>query len=215
MLYAGTDEAGIGALAGPIVAATVTLRAPVNSIKMLRDWWPLKGVTDSKKLSERQRESLRGPLSAFIAEHDGEVGISIISVSYINEHGYAKSLDKALKDSSKKATKNAGLQPRILVVDGNRNIPGYPWKQEAIPKADNLFFHVSAASIMAKLTRDDIMVALGSQFPEYGFAQNKGYPTADHRDALLESGLSEVHRTLPCTTVLRKTKGPRRRPEGW
>lgn len=213
MLYAGTDEAGVGALAGPIVAVTVTLEAPAENLKELRAWWPLEGVNDSKQLSEAQRERLRDALSKFL--ETGAVGVAVIPVTFINENGYAKSLNKMLADSVKEATKSVGLQPKMLIIDGTRHVPGYPWRQEAIPKADGQFFHVAAASIIAKLLRDDVMVELSQEYPQYGWDRNKGYPTIDHRDALLEHGLCDMHRKQPCETVLRKVRGPRRRPEGW
>jgi ribonuclease HII len=91
-------------------------------------------------------------------------------------------------------------------VDGNKGVDGYAGKQKIEPKADGNYWVVAAASILAKIIRDDLMIALGEQFPKYGWGKNKGYPTPDHKEALVELGLSTYHRQKASTTFLKKVK---------
>lgn len=205
-LIAGTDEVGLGAWAGPIVAVTVAM--PFDGIHLtpdgLKTWWPLREVNDSKKLTAAQREYLRDVLPSFIIQCYGEVGIGISTVTAFNEKGHVYAWDTALADSVRKATKSAGLKPDLLLVDGTRRISGYPWPQRAEPKADKNYFLVAAASIIAKILRDDIMQDLHKQFPKYDWANNKGYGTRQHEQALLKYGMTPQHRVQACQTALKR-----------
>ena len=196
MIIAGTDETGLGALAGPIVAVTVAV--DLDSI----DLWPLAGIADSKTVSASKREKLREPLTDWLLDNEASVGISFVPVDYINSYGYAMAHQKALSDSVRQATKDADVRPDLLLIDGQNNISGYPWKQRAEPKADRNYFVVAAASIIAKILRDDEMRLRDEMYPEYGFASHKGYGTEEHKEALQRLGLSPIHRTLPCSTFL-------------
>jgi len=213
MLITGVDEVGLGCLAGPIVATAVTLETDF-SLELLRQWWPVPGINDSKKLSPKKREALKMDLTLYIINRFGEVGTSIVSVDYINEHGYAKAHQYALWEAVENATQRAWLFPDLVVVDGNRVIEDLEPRQRVEPKADENYFHVAAASILAKTTRDALMTKLSQEHPEYGWGKNKGYGTKDHRDALVAYGLSPHHRTLPCETVLSKVAA-KKRPTGW
>lgn len=204
MLVAGTDETGVGCLAGPLMAVTVVMDVPIEDIKELKSWWPLDSVDDSKKLGEAKRERLRKELPNFIIEHCGEVGIGLSSVDLYNNRGHTYAWDRALGESVRKATKAIDLKPKLLIIDGNRHIDGYPWAQRAEPKADGNYFLVAAASVLAKIMRDDIMDDLHRLYPNYGWDDNKGYGTAHHTNALLKHGLTRYHRMVPCQTRLRK-----------
>lgn len=216
MLVAGTDETGVGCLAGPMVAVTVVLDTR-NDLYLdeLDLWWPLEGVDDSKKLSPKRREEMRTVLTDFINEH-GEAGVGKAPIYMINQMGHADALRHALSESIMAATVDAGLRPDILIIDGTyKGFERYPWKQMSVPKADATYFAVAAASILAKIIRDDIMESLDREFPDYGWAQNKGYPSAQHRDALVTKGMTKYHRDKACQTVLKKNPPPRRVPKGW
>lgn len=209
MLYSGVDEVGYGAFAGPIVAAACTMEIDLPP-KRLTAFWPMSSVKDSKETTAAQREKLRRTLTQFLVDQYAFVGIGRASVEYINEHGYAAARQKALGDAVRGATKADGIRPRQLIVDGDVGIDGYPWRQRLEPKADSRFFVVAAASILAKITRDDMMVELGKLYPKYGFAQHKGYGTAAHIRALEVHGLTDAHRTQPCNKALRKRAGAAR-----
>jgi ribonuclease HII len=210
MLVAGTDEAGVGCWAGPLVAVTVTMEVPVERVTEIKDWWPLENVDDSKTLGKRKKMLLREELPSFIIQNDGEVGVGVSSVDTYNNRGHVYAWDSALGESVLKATRKVDLRPHLLIIDGTRHIDGYPWPQRAEPKADGNYFLVAAASILAKLLRDDIMDAMHKRHPEYGWGDNKGYGTRHHEDALMKHGLSPLHRVQPCETALERLRKKRR-----
>ncbi len=170
---AGVDEAGRGPLAGPIVAAAVILGAPVP------------GVDDSKRLTEARREELYGILMSgphtVCAEVVDNVMIDAHGIQTANYMAMARALE--------------GLNPAadFALVDGF-TIRGCPTPQLRIVKGDQRSQSIAAASIIAKVTRDQIMRELDSEFPEYGFARHKGYGTRDHLAALETHGPCRVHR---------------------
>ena len=175
MLVAGTDEAGRGPLAGPVTAGAVILD-PAR---------PIAGLTDSKKLSPAAREELALAIEARAA------GWAVVHVD-------AAEIDKVnILNASMLAMARAVAAlphaPTLLLVDGNR-CPPVPCEARAIVKGDLKEPCISAASILAKVHRDRLMVELDAQFPEYGFRQHKGYPTRAHMDALSTHGPSAVHR---------------------
>ena len=175
-LEAGTDEAGRGCLAGPVVAAAVILPPEFKH--------PL--MNDSKQLSEKKRELLRPVIEkealsyavAFV-DHEEIDEINILNASILAMH---KSLE-SLK-----------LDPQFIVVDGNKfksfkNIP-----HQTIVKGDGKFLNIAAASILAKTYRDEFMFRAHQHYPEYGWLRNKGYPTSEHRKAIRQYGSSPLHR---------------------
>lgn len=171
---AGVDEAGRGPLAGPVVAAAVIL-----------DWSsPLSGLDDSKKVGEARRESL----SAQIKENAVAWAIAEASVEEINRLNILNATLLAMR----RALGSLKTMPYISLIDGNRAPCDH--RCYTVIKGDSWVEEISAASILAKVERDRIMRDLDRQFPQYGFARHKGYPTKAHLEALARSGISAVHR---------------------
>ena len=170
---AGVDEAGRGACAGPLVIAAVILS---KSIPELRD---------SKELNEKQREKL------FPIIYQEAEAISVIQVApnEIDERG----VHAANLDGMRRAVQGLELTPAYVLTDGYA-IEGMAIPSLAIWKGDQIANCISAASIIAKVTRDRIMVELGEKYPQYGLAGHKGYITASHTKALQEFGVTEIHR---------------------
>jgi len=178
---AGLDEAGRGAWAGPVYAAAVVLPLDQPDLPDL-----LSGVRDSKQLSPAQRERLL-PLILEVAE---AVGVGWASPAEIDEMGILPATRRAFA----RAVARLDGQVNALLVDYVR-LPDLNLPQRALPKADVHCLSVAAASIVAKVTRDRLMVALDQDFPGYGFARHKGYGTPQHRAALARLGPSSIHRT--------------------
>lgn len=172
---AGIDEAGRGALAGPVIAAAVIL--PTNC--------SIKGLRDSKQLSPKQRAVL------FDEIHDVAVSIGVGSIDHrvIDRLNILQATLLAMQEAVKQLTPS----PDYLLVDG-LNLPEVGILGEAIPKGDSKSYSIAAASIIAKITRDRHMVELDPIYPDYGFSQHKGYPTPQHRRAIAQFGTSEIHR---------------------
>lgn len=172
---AGLDEAGRGPLAGPVVSAAV----------ILPDGFSVQGVTDSKKLSENRRERLYPEIYSAAAA----IGIGIVDPPEIDRINI---LNAALM-SMAMAIDNLEIRPDFLLVDGNRPLRiGIP--QKTIPKGDCLSMSIAAASIVAKVTRDRLMMRYDLDYPEFGFARHKGYPTRAHLDAIDRYGCCPIHR---------------------
>ena len=176
IIEAGCDEAGRGCLAGPVVAATVIL-PPVFSNETLND---------SKKLTEKQRYMLR----PVIEEEAVAFGIGIVSAAEIDEINILNASFLAMH----RAIDNLKVKPEHLLIDGNRFNAYAGIDHTCIVKGDAKFLPIAAASVLAKTYRDDLMKELHSEFPAYGWYKNKGYPTADHRNAIRESGSCVYHR---------------------
>lgn len=172
---AGVDEVGRGPLAGPVIAAAVILD-PAR---------PIAGLTDSKKLSARQREHL----SALIWENAVAVSVAEATVAEIDELNILQASLLAMR----RAVLTLAVTPGRVQVDGNR-CPVVPYPCEAIVRGDSLIPAISAASIVAKVARDRLMVELAERYPGYGFEQHSGYPTQQHLLALDRLGVSNVHR---------------------
>ncbi|MGR8947152.1 MAG: ribonuclease HII [Gammaproteobacteria bacterium] len=172
---AGVDEAGRGPLAGPVVAAAVIL-----SDRGLRD-----EVADSKKLTGKQRDSLFDKIN----ESAQSVGVGIVSPEEIDRLNILQATMLAMRH----AVNDLSISPHEVWIDGNR-CPELVVPAKAIVGGDNLIPEISAASIIAKVTRDRIMLNLHRTFPQYGFDSHKGYPTKQHREALRVHGVSSVHR---------------------
>ena len=174
----GIDEAGRGPLAGPVVAAVVVL-SPQQQID---------GVRDSKKLSPLRREAL----FEVICRESLAWAIGSADVAEID----ALNILHATMLAMQRAVEGLHEAPGHLRIDGNRapSLPSYAGVTETLVGGDGICPAIGAASILAKVTRDREMLALDSVYPEYGFARHKGYPTAQHRAALLEYGACPAHR---------------------
>ena len=175
-LVCGIDEAGRGPLAGPVVAAAV----------ILDDLKPIAGLNDSKKLSEKRREKLYDEILAKALC----CSIAEASVKEIDELNILQATLLAMR----RAVEGLRLKPVKVLVDGNR-LPVLDVRAEAIVQGDALVPAISAASILAKVSRDRMCVQLHAQYPQYGFDRHKGYGTAEHLQALAEHGPSPWHRT--------------------
>ena len=172
---AGVDEAGRGPLAGPVVAAAVILPASL----------PVAGINDSKKLTPGKREHLFEE----IYQHAVAVGIGIVDPSEIDRINILQ----ASRFAMLLAVENLFPKPDYLLVDGTFPIASQ-LPQEPIPKGDTLSISIAAASIIAKVTRDSMMAKYHQEYPRFGFAQNKGYPTKTHKAAIQKYGCCPIHR---------------------
>ena len=185
-LMAGVDEAGRGPLAGPVVAAAV----------ILDDRYPIKGLADSKVLTASRREKLFDEIRA------KALCCSIAEATVAEIEGL--NILQATLLAMRRAVEGLRLAPKLVLVDGNR-LPVLSMRAEAIVKGDSLIPAISAASILAKVHRDRGCVTLDAEYPQYGFAQHKGYGTAQHLAALRAHGACPQHRKTfrPVTEVLR------------
>ncbi|MGO2512022.1 ribonuclease HII [Marinomonas polaris] len=175
-LLAGTDEAGRGPLAGEVVAAAVILD-PAR---------PIAGLADSKKLSEKKREAL----FVEIQEKALAYGIASATIEEIDEINILHASMLAMS----RAVALLSIVPEHVLVDGNRIPPNLPCSAEAVVKGDARQSAISAASILAKVTRDRDIVQVSQIYPEYGFEKHKGYPTAQHLEAIRLHGITPIHR---------------------
>jgi ribonuclease HII len=184
-LIAGVDEAGRGPLVGPVVAAAV----------ILDELHPIAGLADSKKLTEIKRERLYDDIRARALCFS----VAQASVEEIDSLNILQATLLAMR----RAVEGLRLPPKLVLVDGNR-LPVLPMRCEAIVKGDALVAAISAASILAKVTRDRWCHEFDLQYPAYGFAKHKGYGTAQHLDALRTQGACPQHRKTfrPVTEVL-------------
>jgi ribonuclease HII len=172
---AGLDEAGRGPLAGPVVAAAVVL-APTKK---------MAGIDDSKKLSPDQREKI----FSLILQQAAAVGIGVIDAREIDRLNILRASLKAMEQ----AVQNLPLSPDFLLIDGIHPV-NLPLAQRAIPKGDQRCQSIAAASIVAKVTRDRLMLAYHDEYPQYNFARHKGYGTKEHLQAIRKYGHCPLHR---------------------
>ena len=174
-IEAGCDEAGRGCLAGPVFAAAVILPPHLQ----------IPGLNDSKKLSDKKRREL----FPVIQQQAIAYGIGLASEAEIDEINILKATFLAMG----RALSQLSVRPEIALIDGNRETDfGLPVK--TVVKGDSLSANIAAASVLAKVTRDDIMVELAKQYPEYGFEIHKGYGTKAHYEALRTYGPCPIHR---------------------
>jgi len=176
-LIAGVDEAGRGPLAGPVVAAAVILNPKRDS------FW--QGVNDSKQLTHQKRDRLYQT----ILDNAEAYGIGIVTASMIDEIN----IYQASLEAMRLAVQELMPKPDFVLSDGFP-IPGLVVPQEAVKHGDALCLSIAAASIVAKVYRDRIMLTYDQVYPVYGFAKHKGYPTREHREAIKKAGLSPIHR---------------------
>lgn len=176
MKIAGVDEAGRGPLVGSVVAAAVILD-PDN---------PIQGLNDSKKLSEKKRESL------FVEIQEKALAWAIAEASHaeIDEMNILQASLLAMR----RAVEGLNISPEHVLVDGNKIPQGLTMSCDAVIGGDSIHAEISAASILAKVTRDREMVILDQQYPQFGFAKHKGYPTKVHFEAIAVHGVIEQHR---------------------
>lgn len=174
-LICGVDEAGRGPLAGPVCAAAVILPKHLQ----------IPGLTDSKKLTDKKRREL----FPMIQEQAIAYGIGLASESEIDEINILQATFLAMR----RALDQLSVRPEITLIDGNRETDfGLPVK--TVVKGDSLSANIAAASILAKVTRDNLMVELAEKYPEYGFEIHKGYGTKAHYEALGTYGPCPIHR---------------------
>lgn len=184
----GIDEAGRGPLAGPVVAGAVILPDGVEII----------GLNDSKKLSEKKRDNLYD----IILEKALYYGIGYASHEEIDEINILNATYLAMRRAVENLLAQGAVGIDLLLVDGNRDPKiGYPTR--TIVKGDGTSASIAAASILAKVTRDREMLQLDQEYPAYGFAKHKGYPTKAHYQAIEENGICPIHRK----TFLKKVLG--------
>lgn len=178
-LICGVDEAGRGPLAGAVYAAAVILDP--NR--------PIAGLADSKKLSEKKRDAL----ALEIKQYALAWAIASSSVEEIDSINILQASLLAMKRAIETMQLQFGIAPDLVQVDGNKT-PNIDLPCEAIVKGDSKVQAISAASILAKTARDAELYMLDAQYPVYGFAQHKGYPTAEHMKLLKQHGVSPIHR---------------------
>jgi ribonuclease HII len=174
MMTVGIDEVGRGCWAGPLVAGAVILNSPINGLK------------DSKKLSKRQREKL----SAEIQIQAAAIGLGWVQPSEIDEIG----LTEAVRLAMQRALSQITVGYDEVIIDGNLNFLNDNSRAKAVIKADDTVPSVSAASIMAKVARDNYMSEISAKYPDYGFPSHVGYGTALHLERLKLHGVSNLHR---------------------
>jgi ribonuclease HII len=184
-LIAGVDEAGRGPLAGPVVAAAVILDISR----------PIVGLADSKILSERKRDALFNE----IKENALSWAIALATVEEIDELNILQATLLAMQ----RAVNGLAIQPDQVLVDGNQ-LPKLSMPAQAIIKGDSKVQEISAASILAKVERDRLMVNLDKEYPEFTFRQHKGYGTKQHLNEIDKLGISPIHRKSfnPIKTML-------------
>ena len=175
-VVAGVDEVGCGALCGPVVAGAAILGAGFDT----------EGLDDSKRLTARQRERL----AAHIQAHARAWALGVAEVDEIDRMNVLRATHLAMR----RAIAGLGLRPDLVLVDGGRNVADLGAPQRAIVKGDAQSVSIAAGSIVAKVARDGIMRECDLRFPGYGLAQNVGYASEGHRDALRRLGPSAIHR---------------------
>ena len=171
----GVDEAGRGPLAGPVCAAAVILPRGLE----------IKGLNDSKKLSEKRREALFDEITASAVSY----GIAFASVEEIEEHNILAAAFIAMN----RAIAQLDTRPALAIIDGNRT-KGIEMPARAVVGGDGKCADIAAASILAKVTRDRHMLEMAEKYPQYGFERHKGYGTKAHYAALREYGPCPIHR---------------------
>lgn len=191
-LEAGCDEAGRGPLAGPVVAAAVLLPEGYNN--------PI--LNDSKQLSERQRNLLRNEIertaAAWAVAVVGPDEVDRLNILHASTHAMSLAANALLGQQAdgviSGGTQLGRLKPEFLLIDGNRFYNETPLPYQCIVHGDARLMPIAAASILAKTHRDQIMLQLHDQYPLYGWDRNKGYPTAEHYQAIEQHGVTPHHR---------------------
>jgi len=186
----GIDEAGRGPLAGPVVAAAVKIKNIVPEFEM---------INDSKKLSEKKREALFD-----VIMENCYVGVGIVGAKKIDEINILNATFLAMRTAID-GLKVEGAEWELALVDGNHKIREYSEEQLPVIKGDGKSLAIAAASIIAKVTRDRMMVEQGREFPEYLFEKHKGYGTKAHREVIVGKGPCKYHRMTFLGNILKPT----------
>ena len=176
LIEAGCDEAGRGCLAGPVVAAAVILKKDAD----------FPELNDSKQLTEKKRMQLR----ELVMKEALAYGIGVVTAKEIDEINILNASFLAMH----RALDQLSLQPEMLLIDGNRFNPYKKVKHVCIVGGDAKYQSIAAASILAKTTRDMMMVEYGKKYPMYNWEKNKGYPTPEHKQAIADYGVTDLHR---------------------
>lgn len=176
VLEAGCDEAGRGCLAGPVVAAAVILPSGFSN----------EMLNDSKQLSEKKRNILRD----IILQEATTYGIGIVDHKEIDEINILNASILAMH----RALERLNPQPEHIIIDGNKFKPFKNIEHQTVVKGDGKYLNIAAASVLAKTYRDDFMLDLHKQFPQYAWDKNKGYPTKAHRSGISSNGPTPYHR---------------------
>lgn len=195
-LIGGVDEAGRGPLAGPVVAACVVIDSNFTI-----DSDDLRLVADSKKLTPKRREKLFGIIKNKVLA----IEIGVVNNRVIDKINILQSAFLAMRQAIDRLT----LAPDYILVDGNLKIPGLKQSQSAIIDGDAKIFTVAAASIIAKVSRDWLMLEVDKQYPEYEFARHKGYGTKRHLEKIKEFGPCPLHRLTFAPFKVKERKRPR------
>lgn len=181
-IIVGLDEVGRGSVAGPLTVCAVALPAEPR----------IYGINDSKQLTPATRTALASRIRALATA----IGICHIAPEHIDEVGMARAIREAMLG----ALEDTGIEPDAVLIDGNP-LHIHPL-EKTIVKGDAKIACIAAASIVAKVTRDEMMVNFDAQYPGYGFATSKGYASAEHIAAIKENGLTPIHRTTFCQNFL-------------
>ena len=187
-VVAGVDEAGRGPLAGPVCAAAVIL--PENC--------EIEGLNDSKKLSEKKREALYDIIIEKAISYD----IQLVDNNVIDKINILQATMLAMTN----AVNGLKVKPQFVIIDGNKVPERLQIPADCVVKGDAKSMSIAAASILAKVTRDRLMLELDKKYPEYDFARHKGYGTKLHQEKLLEYGPCEIHRKTFIGKILAKGK---------
>lgn len=183
-VFCGVDEAGRGPLAGPVYAAAVIL-SPDN---------PIPGINDSKKLSEKKREQLFD----IICEKAIAYSIAYSTVDEIEQYNILQATYLAMT----RAVEGLSVKPQLAAIDGNKVPPQLTIPAISVVKGDALSASIGAASVLAKVSRDRVMLEMDKLYPAYDFAKHKGYGTAAHIEALHTHGISPIHRPSFLTKIM-------------
>ena len=189
-LVCGVDEVGMGCLAGPVVVVAVSFDKNFYAAQAL---WRV-GLKESKLLSEWQREKFEKELSkldslSYAVASSSPKRIDEVNIYQASREAMRSAIQKVVSKRSQKSS------PKVMVlVDGNKKIPGLKFDQQAIVKGDQKIFAIACASIIAKVHRDRLMKRYAKEFPAYGFEQHKGYSTKQHQKSLKKHGPISIHR---------------------
>ena len=177
-LVAGVDEVGRGCLAGPVVTAAVVIPHEFSWVEEIKD---------SKKLAPKKRAELTKLITDTCHWAIRDAGVGRIEDSNILQATLWSMRESVIALSKQ-------VKPDLVLVDGNQRIPDLEFPQETIKNGDNLYKCIGAASIIAKVYRDNYMVGMHEHHPQYNWAKNKGYGTEEHRQAIMEHGITKEHR---------------------
>ncbi len=194
----GTDEAGRGPAAGDLYVCAYSFKENFKDELTEEELETLKILNDSKKLNENKRKALYRILIKC-----GHFKVGTIKPEIIDKINILQAVYIGMQTSAEKVIEELNPEKFILLVDGNRRLPNFKHIQETIIKGDSKSATIAAASIIAKVSRDNYMEKLSEKYPEYNFKKNKGYLTAEHIGAIKKVGASDVHRLSFLKNILK------------